>query len=238
MILLDYSLPSPEENLALDEALLIQSETQSGTHRELLRFWESPTYFVVVGVAGKIDQEIHREACERDQIPFFRRASGGGTVLQGPGCINYSLVLDLEKREGLYDVTKGYRAILDRLIDGLNVPGLEREGISDLTLNHIKFSGCAQKRKRRTLLHHGTILYNFDLDKISIYQQEPLKQPDYRQQRSHSEFVCNLELPLSQIKSSIAGAWNAIVSNEEFDYPEVESLIEEKYSRREWNEKF
>ena len=67
MNLLDLTLPSPAENLALDEALLDAAET--GNSNETLRFWESPTPFVVVGYANKIQTEVNVPAvlsCFRD----------------------------------------------------------------------------------------------------------------------------------------------------------------------------
>ncbi len=88
---LDLTLPSPAENLACDEALLDWREENGG--EEILRFWESPETFVVVGYANKIATEVNVENCRAKQIPIFRRCSGGGTVLQGAGCLNYALIL-------------------------------------------------------------------------------------------------------------------------------------------------
>ena len=62
MTLLDLTLPTPAENLALDEALLDAAE--DGVGGEVLRFWESPTPFVVVGYANKIASEVNVAACE------------------------------------------------------------------------------------------------------------------------------------------------------------------------------
>src|ERR1039458_3609667 len=92
---LDLTIPSPAENLACDEALLDWCE--SGTGAECLRFWESPEPFVVVGYANKVETEVNVAACEARKIPILRRCSGGGTVAQGPGCLNYALILPITK---------------------------------------------------------------------------------------------------------------------------------------------
>src|SRR5690606_15006792 len=91
----------PEENrsspallLALEEALLDHCE-ECG-HSGFLHFWESPRHFVVLGYSKKVAEEVHSSGCEAAGIPVLRRASGGGTVLQGPGCFNYTLVLPIE----------------------------------------------------------------------------------------------------------------------------------------------
>src|SRR5208282_1201590 len=91
MKLLDLTLPSPAENLACDEALLDAAEAGDGG--EMLRFWEPREHFVVVGYANKVAAEVNVAACERHGIPVLRRCSGGGTVVQLPGGLNYSLIL-------------------------------------------------------------------------------------------------------------------------------------------------
>src|SRR5258708_4722571 len=91
MYFCDLTFPSPEENLACDEALLESAEAGPGF--ELLRVWEPAAYFVVVGYANKAAAEANLPFCKANDIPVLRRCTGGGTVLQGPGCINYSLIL-------------------------------------------------------------------------------------------------------------------------------------------------
>ena len=82
----DRTFDSPEENLAFDDMLLAEAE-------ETIRFWESSTPFLVLGRSGRADQEVNLAACEADGIPVLRRSSGGGTILQAPGCLNFALIL-------------------------------------------------------------------------------------------------------------------------------------------------
>ena len=90
----DLTLPSAEENLACDEVLLDLCD--EGDAGEVIRFWEPAQYFVVVGYGNKLATEVNVPFCQLNTIPVLRRCSGGGTVLQGPGCLNYSLILGLE----------------------------------------------------------------------------------------------------------------------------------------------
>ena len=76
----DITLPTAEENLACDEALLELCE--EGLADEVLRFWEPAQYFVVLGYANKVVDEAHRELCEFNAIPILRRCTGGGAVFQ------------------------------------------------------------------------------------------------------------------------------------------------------------
>jgi lipoate-protein ligase A len=243
---LDRTLGTPEANLALDEAILRQCEAalargELPQNAEALRFWESPTYFVTLGVSGKLQEELHVETCRREGVPVLRRASGGGTVLQGPGCLNFALVLAFEPRPELRDVTRSYAAILSRIAGSLKggaVGEVGHRGTSDLTLGNLKISGNAQKRSRHALLHHGTILHDFDLTQIPRFLQEPEKQPEYRHSRRHEDFVRNLDLPVKEIKSRIARAWGAVSPAATHELPDVSGLIADKYANRAWTEKF
>src|SRR5262245_39548799 len=156
MHLLDLTLSSPVENVALDEALLLEAE--AGRQPEVLRLWESAGDAVVLGSGCKLAEDVDVDACHADGVPILRRSSGRGTVLLGEGCLCFSLVLALSRDERLTEIRPSYRYVLGHVIDGLGVPGVELLGISDLVHRGRKFSGNAQQRKRRYILHHGTIL--------------------------------------------------------------------------------
>src|SRR6266852_576362 len=101
---LDLTLPSAAENLACDEALLDWLEEKG--EPEVLRVWEPREHFVVLGYANKAFLEVNLEACLKRRIPILRRCSGGGTVLQGPGCLNYSLLLKIAGEPALRSISQ------------------------------------------------------------------------------------------------------------------------------------
>ena len=193
--------PAPLPDLALDLALFHALESAAGT--EALRVWESAAPVVVLGRSGVVARDVEADACAADGVPIVRRDSGGGAVLLGPGCINYSLVLSLGRRPGLRDVRASYRQILGWLIRALAVPGVAIQGGSDLAMAGRKVSGNAQRRGARALLHHGTLLYAFDARAAGRYLKEPLRRPDYRGGRRHVEFLGNLPRSGSQIRHAL-----------------------------------
>lgn len=217
--LLDLTLPSAAENLALDEALLNDLDENGGD--PVLRFWESDQYFVVLGRACRLQDDVYTEACQRDDIAVLRRASGGGTVLQGPGCLSYALVLPLEWHSDLRDIRTTNRFILERMAQALRrwEPALVFREISDLAVNGFKISGNAQRRTRRALLLHGTILHGLPITLVSRYLKEPRKQPVYRAGRPHGLFLRTIDAPLQDMKQAIAAAWN--VSSTVADLPMI-----------------
>ena len=238
--LIDLSLESPQENLALDEALLLEAESAAAEGQEVgyLRFWESAAHFVVLGVSRGIEKDAERERCRADKVPILRRASGGGTVLQGPGCLNFTLVLPLGYAAGLGDINQSYRAILDPCAEALGLDGVSMLGSCDLALGDRKFSGSAQKRSRYCLMHQATLLYDFDLELIPLYLRHPDKQPDYRQQRDHLDFLTNLPLDAGALRERVSNAWNTVAVKKDWQQPGLEQLLKEKYCNPEWIERF
>jgi len=207
--LLDLTLPSPEENLALDEALLEELDELGGD--PVLRFWESERSFVVLGPSCRLLDEVHVAACEHDGVPWFRRASGGGTVLQGPGCLSYALVLPLTLHPDLNDIRSTHRFILERMARALHrwEPATVFRGISDLAIDGRKVSGNAQRRKRNALLVHGTLLHAMQPDLIARYLKQPARQPDYRHDRPHETFLRTIDVAPEHLKQAIAEVWGA-----------------------------
>src|SRR3954454_2336309 len=141
MRLLDLTLPTTAENLALDEALLLEAEAGHGG--EVLRLWEWPHPAVVLGSGCVLHEDVEEDACAAEGVPVLRRSSGGGTVLLGRGCLLFSLILAFDRSAALAAVRPSYGYILERLGEALAdvVPGLGQAGISDLAVDGRKFSG-------------------------------------------------------------------------------------------------
>lgn len=206
MLIKDISFSSAEENILYDEKLLDLAE--EGLAGEALRFWESPDFFIVLGRASKPETDVRTDEAARGGIKIIARRSGGGTVLQGPGCLNYSLILSSEKRPELRDIRRSYEFIISKICTSFNNIGVNAnfEPLSDIALSGRKFSGNAQWRRKRHILHHGTILYNFPIEMAERYLKMPSAEPPYRKGRSHGEFLTNLGISPPEIKKAIEKA--------------------------------
>ncbi len=235
---LHLTLPTPQENLACDHALMDLCE--EGYDTELLRFWESPIPFVVLGHANKAASEVALPRCEARNIPVLRRISGGGTVLQGPGCLNYSLILRNPFSDAITGIAQTHALVLGRHKEALEPLLGKTVGIheNDLTLDGRKFSGNAQRRKLRTVLYHGTFLHHFDFAAISDFLRIPSRQPTYREDRRHEEFLVNLGIEAAIIEDALKTAWACTQKFKKMPFERIEKLVQEQYSRREWNFKY
>ena len=243
MKLLDLTLPSPAENLACDEVLLNVAEAGDGD--EVLRFWEPREHFVVVGYANKVATEVNVAACKARGIPILRRCSGGGTVVQGPGCLNYTLVLRITADGPLHNIgvanqfiMRQNRAAIATLNPQPSTLNVAIRGHTDLAISERKFSGNSQRRRKHFLLFHGTFLLNFDFALISELLPMPSKEPDYREHRPHTEFLANLNVSANEVKAALQQAWKTKEPLKDPPLEKIAALAGDKYATREWNFKF
>jgi lipoate-protein ligase A len=236
---LDRTLHTAQENLACDEALLDGCE--EGHPDEILRFWEPRQHFVVLGYSNKARTEAKLDSCRALGIPVLRRCSGGGTVLQGPGNLNYALILRIREGSALESIVEANAFIMNRnrnALDSLLGGRVLIQGYTDLTLQGLKFSGNSQRRRRCFLLFHGSFLLHLDLALVEQVLRLPSKQPSYRRDRAHKDFLTNLPLQADAVKKAMKRVWGAYDALEEIPEERIERLVREKYTTDAWNFKF
>ena len=237
MRFLDLTFPTPAENLACDEALLEWCAANNGD--EILRVWESPSPFVVLGYGNKTAEEVDLDACRRHNLPVLRRISGGGTVLQGPGCLNYSLIMRIptEENHPLRSIT-GTNALVTQTnaqaMRELLGPNVHERGLCDITIGLLKFSGNAQRRKRDYILFHGTILRDFELPLIEATLAIPKRQPEYRENRPHSDFLVNTSLASEPVVGLLRKTWQADSRLTGLPWDGIATLARERYAVDAW----
>ena len=132
-----------------------------------------------------------------------------------------------------------HRFVIERIAGVLeqNVPDVHCAGTSDLAIGDRKFSGNSLRCKRRNFLYHGTLLYDFPLDRIGQLLKMPARQPHYRQHRSHANFLTNLPLAAAALRQSLITAFDATEPTTTWPRGLTAELVAEKYSRAQWNER-
>lgn len=234
MLFLDCSLPTIEENLALDELLLDIHTWQPD--QDVLRLWEAPQTCVILGRASRHAEEARLENCRRDDVPIARRLSGGCTVMGGPGCLMYSLALHRQSPDLPSSPDALHQFVLNRMVNAFlpHCPSMRIRGISDLALGEEKISGNSMRITRETVLYHGTILYAFMLDSMMRYLGTPPREPVYRVARTHQQFVTNLELPRDRLRQCLLEAWPCAGSLQAWPGHRVAPLVEQRYGLESW----
>jgi lipoate-protein ligase A len=180
--------PTVAENLAMDESA---AKTAFVTGNRLLRFWWGGPPAVVMGSNERSEQVADVEACTKYGVDLLKRCTGGGTVLQTGGVLNYSLITPAPND---LDVKAGFRQgaeVVCAILAAFGINGVPR-GTSDVAVGDRKISGNAQARRWKALLVHGTLLVDFDFDLVERVLLHPEREPEYRQGRSHRDFLITL----------------------------------------------
>ena len=171
----------PQLNLALEESLFRNMEPDS---RILLLYRNNPS--VIIGRNQNPWLECSLKRMNQDNVPFFRRFSGGGTVYHDPGNINYSYMTSRQEFN---------RATATGLIvESLRFLGVQAEisPRNDILAGGKKISGSAYRISGDKAYHHGTLLVNTDLDKLTAYLIPGLSVSEAKGTKSVSSSVTNL----------------------------------------------
>ncbi len=154
-------------NMAIDEVIL--KEISDGRVPNTLRIYTWRPSAVSIGYFQSIRDVVDVEACKRFGIDVVRRMTGGGAVYHDQaGEITYSLIVREDDPRIPQDILKSYKIICRGLIEGLRKLHLEAEfqPVNDVLIGGKKISGNAQTRRHGVLLQHGTLLLDFDPEKM------------------------------------------------------------------------
>lgn len=237
MLLIDNPYTNPYFNIALEERLLKQySESVFMLYRN------EPS--VIVGKHQNTLAEINTAFVQKYQLPVVRRISGGGTVYHDLGNLNYSSIMTTEK--GKMVDFKRYTQPVQQVLSGLGIETYYAKNNS-LFANGLKISGNAEHVFKQRALHHGTLLFQADLDKLneslqvdtSRYQSKAVQ--SIRSRVVNIAELLNQPLTLEAFKQRLFKAMEAHYPGAVFyglDYEDVKAvnkLVEEKYRTDQWN---
>lgn len=159
MVYIEAPGTEAEYNLALEEYIfncLPKDEAY-------FMLWQNDNA-VIVGKNQNTEAEINQEYVEKQQIHVVRRLSGGGAVYHDLGNLNFTFITDIQEAEQL-----DLHMFCEAMAMALRELGISAEvnGRNDITVDGKKVSGNAQYIKNKRIMHHGTILYDSDLECIS-----------------------------------------------------------------------
>ncbi|MDF3918252.1 biotin/lipoate A/B protein ligase family protein [Salinicola salarius] len=158
---------SPLLHMALDEVLT--REVAAGRRGPTLRVWEWDRAAIIIGVFQSLANEVDLDAARDAGIEVVRRISGGGAMFVEPGnTITWSLIVPETLVQGLTFV-ESYAFLDDWVIQALGDMGINAwyVPINDITSPGGKIAGAAQKRINGAVLHHVTMAYDIDADKLT-----------------------------------------------------------------------
>lgn len=149
---------NPYINLAIEEYLF------SSTNDDIFMLWQNePT--IVIGKNQNPFSEINMNFVKENGIHIARRITGGGAVYHDLGNVNYTFI-SKQKEDGQIDFEYFTMPILESLKSN-GIPAI-LSGRNDLLVDGKKFSGNAQHTHDGRVLHHGTLLFDTDLDILTL----------------------------------------------------------------------
>ena len=157
---------SPALHMALDEVLT--DEVAAGRRGPTIRVWEWASPAVVMGRFQSLRNEVDLQAAARHGITVVRRISGGGAMFIEPGnTITYSIYAPASMVAGL-DFQQSYALMDSWVIQALAALGIQAsyQPLNDITSPGGKIAGAAQARRGQAVLHHVTMAYDIDADKM------------------------------------------------------------------------
>lgn len=220
-------------NMALDEVLM-----SSANEMPILRIygWSPPC--VSIGYFQTME-DVNVENCRKAGVDIIRRITGGGAVFHD--CeLTYSFIT----RKYPPGILDSYRTICNVIMSALNRLGLDARfsPLNDITVNGKKVCGNAQTRKKNTLLQHGTILLNVNVEKMfSFLNVAPEKIGD-KEISDIKERVAGVNKKFDEmadsLKQSASEIFNADLLVAKISQQEkelAENLALQKYSSDKWN---
>lgn len=226
----------PEINVAFEEYLM--EHLDAGV--SALMLWQNQNT-IVVGRHQNPLKECNLPSLEKDQVKLVRRLSGGGAVYHDLGNLNFTFIGDGDD----YNVEKQMQIVLDA-VASFGIQG-ELSGRNDLVVSGKKFSGNAFYSQRERHCHHGTLLVDVDVDKLSTY----LTVSDLKIKSKGVDSVRSRVVNLKELNSAIdiGGLKQALIDSFNRTNGTISDIIKvnqdvieenmitmvQKYKSKEWN---
>ncbi|MCP5049664.1 MAG: hypothetical protein GY940_21015 [bacterium] len=173
----------------LPDASLLNSQTPG--YRWIT--WEPQFLSVVLGQSNKPEKALHQGHVASDNVPVYKRPSGGESVVLSPKTLVISILKQGDPLRSPKLYFKEYNSIIIHALASLGIQDLRERGISDICIGEQEILGSSIYRNKNMVLYHAVLNRAESTDTFERYLKHPTKEPGYRQGRSHREFVTSLE---------------------------------------------
>lgn len=247
--LLETGYGSAFTNMAIDRAVLVANS--EGKVLPTVRFYGWEPSAISIGYFQSLAEEINLDMCKKLGVDYVRRITGGGAVYHEKE-LTYSIVISESHCAIPKNIMKSYGKICGAVMKGLENLGIESTyvPINDIITNGKKISGNAQTRKAKTVLQHGTVLTDVDVEKMFSLLKVPNEKikdkliADVKERVTSIKHVLGKEVLFEEISHAMK-----IGFEQEFDVELVKGTLTEEekeltkkfekecFSAADWNHK-
>jgi lipoate-protein ligase A len=198
---------------------------------------------VIIGKHQNAFAEINYPFVKENSIPVIRRISGGGAVYHDKGNVNFSFIQQADKTN-LVSFGKFTSVIISFMKSlGIEVNVSKR---NSLFIGNGKFSGHAEHIFHDKVLHHGTILFNTDLDALQnsispVKEYQSKAMPSVRSEVMNIAPLLPFGIDIQQFANEFT-KWllsyyqgSSIYTGQIGEQEAIKKLAEDKYKTWEWN---
>lgn len=238
---------SAATNMAMDRAELVAISENRAPPTVRFFIWEPPA--ISIGYFQSLEEEVDLDVCKKFGIDYVRRMTGGGAVFHDKE-LTYSIVIPEVHSQIPKNIMESYGRICRALIKGLKQLGIESRyvPINDIVTDGKKISGNAQTRKAKTVLQHGTILMDVDVEKMFSLLKVPNEKirdkliSDVKQRVTSVKHILGQDISFANVaeamKIGFEEEFNVKLKEGALTKGEIEltKKFDKKYfSAREWN---
>lgn len=202
---------------------------------------------ILIGRNQNTISELNMDYVLENGIEVVRRLSGGGTVYNDHGNMNFTFISKIDKKDK--KVENGFKKFALPVIDALQSLGVDAvfTGRNDIVIDGKKFSGNAQYFQKEKMLHHGTLLFDCDMSKLSLaLKSKPIKFKDKAVKsvggrvtniKPHLDTPMSLEEFREYLKNYIMDTHNIdhVYEFNEEDLAEIKKIEDLRFKTWEWN---
>jgi lipoate-protein ligase A len=236
--LIDSGQVQPPESAAIDDAILTCHA--EGFVPSTLHFYTRSKPTVSIGYFQRAAEALDLEECRRRDVAIVRRRSGGSAIYTDPGQLVFAVIATRDEVSG--EGANPFARVCGAVADALRSFGLDAKHrpMNDVEIGGRKVSGSAQLRRHGSVLHHGTVIVDSDIEAMDAVLRCASPRPSARVTTLSSLLP---EAPrLDDLKAVIADAVGVafdagFVGGTLVDREEeiIATAVRECYSRKEWN---
>lgn len=234
-------------NMSIDEAIMVFVGQGASPPTIRLYGWSPPA--VSIGYFQGLEEEVNLQVCKDLNIDYIRRITGGGAVFHESE-VTYSLSIPEAQLLIPHNILESYKVICQGIVEGLGELGVISKFVplNDIIVEGKKISGSAQTRRNRTILQHGTVLIDTDVEKMFSILKVPSEKikdkliKDVKERVTSLKNTLSREVSFQEVCDALAKGFEKSLDIElekgeltESELALAEDIKRERYETHNWN---